>query len=372
VQTAAVKGRLALVVLALLAAACGGDDTEAVRLNEIQQIGTHNSYHQRVSPALTEALRGFDAAFADSVDYAHRPLDEQLDAGVRHFEIDVFADPSGGHYAERGTNPILGLDRATGIPELSEPGFKVLHIQDVDYESSCLTFVECLSVVAAWSADHPDHLPILLLVEAKDGTIPDPGLGFAVPLEIGSAELDALDAEIRSVFDDSQLLTPDDVRGDHDTLDSAVTTDGWPTLEASRGKVLFGLINDDETMDAYLADHPSLEGRVLFTSSAPGSPSAAFVKVDDPVAEGDRITDLVRRGYLVRTRADADTVQARSGDTEMRDAAFASGAQFVSTDYIEDDPVFPATFEVRFPGGGLARCNPVLTPPDCEDGDLQP
>ena len=65
---------------------------------------------------------------------------------------------------------------------------------------------------------------------------------------------------------------------------------------------------------------------------------------------------------LVRTRADADTVQARSNDTTMRDAALAGGAQFVSTDYEVPDPRF-GPYVVRIPGGTPARCNPVTAPP---------
>ena len=370
--------RRLVVPLLALAAACSPDAAvqedpgPALRLNHVQVIGTHNSYHRRVEPALAEALRGFDPALADSLDYEHPPLDEQLDDGVRQLELDVFADPEGGRYADRATNPIIGRPVESGVPELSEPGFKVLHVQDVDYESSCPTFVACLEVLAEWSSRRPDHLPILVLVEAKDDAIPDPGLGFAVPVPIGGPELDALDAEIRSVFDADRLLTPDDVRGDHPTLDEAVTTDGWPALDDARGRFVFALDNTDDVRDAYLAGHEALEGRVLFTSSEPGEPSAGFVKLNDPLADGERIADLVERGYLVRTRADADTVQARTGDTAMRDAALASGAQFVSTDYPHDDPVFPATYEVRFPGGGLVRCNPVAAPPSCDDGAVAP
>jgi hypothetical protein len=41
------------------------------------------------------------------------------------------------------------------------------------------------------------------------------------------------------------------------------------------------------------------------------------------------IQDLVRRGYLVRTRADADTIEAPH---RRHDAALLAGAQFASTD----------------------------------------
>jgi len=65
----------------------------------------------------------------------------------------------------------------------------------------------------------------------------------------------------------------------------------------------------------------------------------------------------------VRTRADADTEEARSGDTTRRDAALASGAHFVSTDYPVPDPRF-TDYRVGIPGEGVARCNPV-NPGEC-------
>ena len=68
---------------------------------------------------------------------------------------------------------------------------------------------------------------------------------------------------------------------------------------------------------------------------------------------------------IVRTRADADTVQARTNDTTMRDAALASGAQFVSTDYEEPEPdVRHRLHGARSPAARPARCNPVTAPPE--------
>jgi hypothetical protein len=115
----------------------------------------------------------------------------------------------------------------------------------------------------------------------------------------------------------------------------------------------------------------SLEGRVLFTNSFPGEDDAAFVKLNDPIGDAELIPELVRAGYLVRTRADADTVQARTGDTTRRDAAIASGAQFVSSDYPVPDPRFGDYF-VAIPGGMPGRCNPINAPPGCRSEALEP
>ena len=69
--------------------------TAGLRLNQMQVIGTHNSYH--IAPdILTYSL--FDAR-AEALDYTHQPMTAQLDAGIRGFELDVFVDDAGGRYA---------------------------------------------------------------------------------------------------------------------------------------------------------------------------------------------------------------------------------------------------------------------------------
>jgi hypothetical protein len=95
------------------------------------------------------------------------------------------------------------------------------------------------------------------------------------------------------------------------------------------------------------------------------------VKLNDPIKDGAKITDLVKQGFIIRTRADADTVQARTNDVTMRDAALKSGAQYVSTDYFTPDTRF-SDYRVQLPGGEVARCNPVNAPPDCKDADIKP
>ena len=64
------------------------------------------------------------------------------------------------------------------------------------------------------------------------------------------------------------------------------------------------------------------------------------MKRNDPVRSFDEIRSLVAEGFLVRTRADAGTVEARANDGSRRDKALASGAQLVSTDFPEPDPRF--------------------------------
>ena len=340
-----------------------------VALNEIQVLGSHNSYHVQPRPELLTYLLGVASAF-EAWEYTHPPLDEQFETqGVRQIELDVYADPVGGLYSRRGGLVAIGEDPESHIPALDAPGLKVMHIHDLDFESNCLTFVDCLQTVKAWSDAHPRHLPIMILIETEDIVLPELGYGFAVPIPFGPAELDSIDDEIRSVFPPKQLLTPDRVRRGQATLEQAVYNLGWPRLGAIRGTVMFMLDNGGAVRDDYLAGHPSLAGRVLFTDSTPGEPQAAFVKQNDPFAAA--IPTLVAQGYLVRTRADSDTVEARSGDTGPRDAAIASGAQWVSTDYPVPNPDFGTGYYVAIPGGAPARCNPINAPPGCRATGLE-
>ena len=359
---------LNLVVALLMGAAPAPAD--APRMNDLTAVGTHNSYKLAVPPEEMAVMLAARGQAVLGIDYAHRPLAEQLDAGARQLEIDVVADPRGGRYAK----PLTALKRGTVLPPslaaaLRQPGFKVLHMPDVDFRSSCPTFVACLSQVKAWSQAHPDHVPILILLNAKDGAASLPG--GVKPLAFDEKAFDALDAEIRSVFEEAQLITPDQVRGQRATLREAVLADGWPSLAASRGKVFFALDENPAKVALYRGARASLEGRAMFVNTDEASPAAAYLTLNDPVAQKDRIAAAVKAGFIVRTRADADTWAARANDVTQRSAALTSGAQYVSTDYIWADPRFAGGYTVRLTGGDVAVCNPVRAAERCDGQALE-
>lgn len=347
---------------------------DRVRINQAQVIGTHNSYHLRGPESLHKLIAKYSAGLAEELDYGHRPLAEQFSRlGIRQIELDCFADPQGGLYAEpRGPKAAAAL----GLPpvpdhdpehRLRAPGFKVMHVQDIDYFSSVLTLKEGLQQVRAWSDKHPRHFPIFILLELKEDR-PLPQL--TQPVRFDERELDALDAEILSVFPREKILTPDDVRGKEPTLPEALRKHGWPTIKAARGKVMFGMDNTSAPRDIYLKGHPALQGRLLFVSVRPSHPAAAWMKENDAIGDFDLIQDLVKRGFLVRTRADSGTRQARKNDTRCRDHALASGAQFISTDYPEPDPAL-SPYAVRFEKGIIVRINPVNGDPSLRGVDLE-
>jgi hypothetical protein len=340
-----------------------------LRLNDIVTVGTHNSYKAAIPDAIMGLIRFGSKKAARELDYAHLPLPQQLDDGARAIEIDVAYDPQGGLYKRPAGAVMTGEDLSDGFTDtMSKPGFKVLHVQDIDFHSVCLTFVECLTELKGWSAAHPDHIPILITINAKDDEIPMPG--SVTPLKFDTAAFDALDAEVLTVFHRDELITPDQVQGDAPTLRDAVLTKGWPTLGAARGKFLIALDEDGDKIKAYIGGRKSLEGRVMFVNTTEDSPAAAYLTLNEK-ADVPRITDDVKKGFLVRTRADADTEEARTNDTSRRDAALASGAQYVSTDYMHPDTRF-SPYQARMPDGVIAACNPQRGPERCAGMPVEP
>jgi len=51
---------------------------ERIRLTQIQVVGTHNSYHLGFGPNETKFWQEKNPKMLRSLDYRHRPLDEQL------------------------------------------------------------------------------------------------------------------------------------------------------------------------------------------------------------------------------------------------------------------------------------------------------
>jgi hypothetical protein len=337
------------------AAGCTRAAVDALKMNAIQAIGTHNSYKQAISPAQMALLRRANPAQADALDYSHPPLADQLEAGARQLELDLLNDPDGGRYADP-----LAMKMANDLPYdlavLKTPGMKVMHVPDLDYRSSCPTFRQCLAEIRAWSKAHPDHVPLLILLNLKEDGLPIPGA--VQPLAFDGKAMDAVDAEIRAAFPTRELITPDQVQGRRATLREAAAAGGWPTLKAARGKVMFALDAPAAQVALYRGGRKSLEGRVMFVNIDEASPAAAYITLNDPIAEAGRIAAAVKAGLIVRTRADADTMEARTGDRSRQAAAFASGAQYVSTDYMQPDRRL-GDYSAALPGGGAARLNPA-------------
>jgi hypothetical protein len=364
----AVLALLAAVMFGIAAAGVSGPTADHARMNQIQVLGSHNSYKQAIDPSLLSILKRDGDKRLEGLEYSHIAIERQLDLGLRALEIDVVYDPEGGRYAHpRGIAAVAENHLPPGPPYdpdglMKKPGLKVMHIPDMDFRSNVYTFQQELALLKAWSNAHPHHLPIPITMNAKDDGSKRPD--FVPLLKFDKAAFDAWDTEIVAGLGREKLITPDDVRGKYPTLEAAVLAHAWPTLASARGKFLFVLDETGQKLDTYVEGHPSLRGRIMFTNSTEGHPEAALRIVNEAKRDTSYIQYLVRSGYYVRTRADSDTVEARKGDYSSWQAALISGAQVISTDYYQPDPAFGTGYHVQLPGNQPGRWNPLLLPED--------
>ncbi|UCD85601.1 MAG: hypothetical protein JSU92_05265 [Deltaproteobacteria bacterium] len=320
------------LLAAMLTTGCGSEVSEKdkthdypldgeLRYNHIQAKGTHNSYH--IEPELSHPEHR----------YTHKSLDVQLDNGVRQFELDI-------HYAEG-------------------EGILVYHLPGVDDLTTCEYLTDCLAVIKSWSDRHREHQAPLVLLEIADDYNP-------IKLTDKYPEIEA---DILSVFPRERIIIPDEVRGDYPTLGEAIRSEGWPVLADTRGKIIFHAHANGAFRDNYLKAYPELAGALMFVDSSPEDSFAAIMPMNDPIGDAERIASAVREGFIVRTRADVCCTYALENDRTRLEAALASGAHFISTDF--PDPVEGIEYYVTIPGGAPCRCNPLTAPDYCTSTDIE-
>ena len=332
-------------------------------LNQIQLIGTHNSYHIAPHSSVMSLIRKVMPSQADTIKYSHRPLTEQLELiGMRKFELDIFHDIKGGGYSQPlGAIMAHGIKWRRNYPEfdvdaLKNPGMKVLHFPNFDFRSNTPNLIKALHEIEAWSRKNSYHLPIMILIETKntnEGSTTSSGI-------FGVKDFVELEKEIKSVLNLSRIITPDEVRGKFSTLNKAIRTKGWPSLYKSRGRFIFALDNQGKELESYLKLHPQLKEALMFVSSPPGRPESAFLKINDPIRNYSTIKKNVAKGYLIRTRADSDLIQFKNVDYKQMQKAFSSGAQYISTDFPSINNK-DSNYSVKWPKGGIGRLNPLFS-----------
>ena len=272
---------------------------DALLINQIQVVGTHNSYALPADPrvmalmaprlsalvekmglAMTPAQRaamedehpGGLTDMAKALDYVQMPLQLQLRSGVRSIELDLQPDPRGGAYADPLPYRQLREEGASDLApiyaeELRKPGLKVFHVADLDFRSQCPSFRSCLTLLKQWSDSEPDHSPVFILLEPKlsglDRAIP----GAAAVPPFDQAAFDEVDESIRTILGRDKVFAPDDLRGTMPTLEAAALDRRWPSVKAARGKFIFLFLVPGMNLPAfapYLDGRPSLQGRMAF------------------------------------------------------------------------------------------------------------
>lgn len=375
---------------------CKDKSIDNLKINELQVLGTHNSYAKPIDPRILEygdsilsgAMNGYLSSMPenerkvyteyhpnrmsmkDGLNYNHPPFDVQLDAGLRSLEIDVYVDNEGNKFInpagyrffeEKGVKDLAPYSKE----DLDKPGFKVLHVADFDVRTHYTTLEKALLSLKAWSDKNPNHIPLYIMIEAKDKGMPIFPNSATIE-KFDEKAFDQLDAELVRILGRNKIITPDDVRGNYKTLREAVLAKNWPTLGESRGKFVFMLLPSAAGLKlgdpSYVASSPTLENRVMFVQSKPTDDYAAFLLLDNAIVRQEDIRKAVSEGFLVRTRADIETYEAKVNDYSRANAAFSSGAQVISTDFFMEGNTWNTDYRVTIPGGNVARINPINAP----------
>ena len=269
----------------------------SLRLNEIQLLATHNSY-KKMGSAIPKFLVGLvDRAEAKAMKYEYNSLTDQLNHGVRSFELDLRC-------------------RAGDL--------EVIHAPLADNSSTCPRFDLALEEILLWSEHNPGHIPLLFLMELKgDWMFLDPA-----SCDFTGSELALIDRLINEYFGE-KLFSPGDMVAPGRTLKQAVREKGWPRLKELRGKVIF-ILHPGEYTDSYVELDPSFTAMAMFPAAldtALENSYASFIVHNEPRVK--TINELVSKNYIVRTRLDSGLVI----DENRFEKGLASGAQILTTDY---------------------------------------
>ncbi len=308
-------------------------DPNALRVNHMQARATVNSYH--------DVNHGIDP---ESMGYVHLPFAEQFsEQGIRFFDFDLIPDRFSG----------IELDPAVTDHLLDEIAI-------------CTTWYRCMLEIAAWMDANPRHALVVVLVGEAYLFATTRGLHF---------QLDDLEEMAVDAFGRPRILGPAEVRGEHPSLRAAIQADGWPTIEDTRGRIMFVLNDRTLSRERYLErggldaedrflfligdrDDPESGDEVVFTFEPilpPREEDGFPWHFETDPADLDRIRALAEAGYLVHGISD---------DPEMIADLRAAGAHFVGTRFPERlGPI---------PDSGPIACNPVAAPADCDITEIQP
>jgi len=358
-------------------------------LNQARWLGSHNSFKPVVPAAYYEALAArlqqtpHTAAQStapalqklQSLRYGHASLTAQLNSGLRLLELDVLKDDAGGSFAK----PLFGAELKQALQQhkpsenvaryfpatLTQPGFKVLHLPDIDFASHCAQARDCIAELAQWSKTNPGHWPVLIVINVREQ-----GAGTYLPAVVAASaakvapwqatDYQALEQLWLDGLGRERLLTPDDVRQGPLSLAASIQQHGWPTLTQAAGRFLLLFDGSPAQLAIYRAGHPSLQGLLMFGNYPADTDEAAILVLNDPTSQQAEITSALAQGLLVRTRSDDGNVL----QPDRFSSALKSGAQFISSDFYLGAPQGEPAQQFHLPDGPFtaASCQTRGTP----------
>jgi hypothetical protein len=272
---------------------------QTIRLNEIQMLATHNSY-KKTGSDIGKFFVGLGDSFdeARALKYGYKNLTDQFEAGVRSMEFDL---------------------------RLRKTQYVLTHVPLVDNSSVAPDFAQALEEIALFSSNHPNHVPIIILMEIKDDWMI---LDHALQV-IESKDLENLNTLLTEKLG-NQLFTPQMMMEADKTLKETIQSTGWPTLNSLLGKVIF-VLHPGNFTDMYFELDETLETQPMFIGSYASGINqdyASFIVHNNPSRE--EIEPLIQANFIVRTRIDANLIFNQSDF----DQAVLSGAQILTSDFL--------------------------------------
>lgn len=346
------------------------------KLHQARWLGSHNSFKPVLPAAYYEGLANrlqqmpHSAAQSkaqtlqklQSLRYGHASLTSQLNSGLRLLELDFLKDDAGGSFAR----PLFGAELKQALQQqtqqdlsarffpatLTQPGFKVLHLPDIDFASHCVEARDCIAELAQWSKTNPGHWPVLIVINVREQ-----GAGAYLPADFAKSgvkvapwqarDYQALEQLWLDGLGRERLLTPDDVRQKPLSLAASIRQHGWPTLTQAAGRFVLLFDGAPAQLSLYRAGHPSLQGRLMFGNYPAGTDEAAILVLNDPASQQTDIANALAQGLLVRTRSDDGNVL----EPERFIRALKTGAQFISSDFYLGAPQGEPAQQFRLPDG---------------------
>lgn len=244
--------------------------------NQVSFKASHNSYDRDES--LVEQL--------------HWSSTEPWQGGCRGLELDI-------NQSEEGNQWSVG------------------HVGGYDEDERQLS--QFLAELRAWAEADPGHDVVTLYLDLK---------------EVHEGFQSGLDSYVLSYLD-RPMYRPVDLMGSYDTLEKGARGNGWPTLNALRGKFIVVLSGDAGAKETYAHDNP--RARVCFADKdfgedePPHSQTRVFFNYN--LSEGDYdewgpvFTDqaprpeTIMRGYVIN-------------EDDFWGDALSSGANLLSTDRV--------------------------------------
>lgn len=301
-----------------------------IKFNELNFMATHNSYQTPSIGATKKMYKSlsqitFGLVSEKKVDFWSETLTQQLNCGLRSFELDIET-----------------FDRD------GEISFTCMHSPYFEMATSCYDFSLALKEISMWSDNNPDHLPITIIIEPKSSFLPLKDMEY---FNIDYAK--ALDAVIRENLGE-KLFTPADMQRGYSSFGEMRAADDWCRVKDMLGKVLI-LLHDCDVTEKYIEIDHSVKSQAMFPMLREEDidrDCASIILCNDPESLLEIKEEVIsEKKIMVRTRSDKFT----SVTDERREQALASGANIVSTDYPVRTDLKPGDYVVTFGGNSTVR-----------------